>query len=467
MHPDFPRHGNLFRRFSTPWKKCLSRFSGIFHTVEKSARFFHAMENFFAFFPRYGKKACPASAGFSTPWKTSPHALSCVPAFPVFLLTVLPAFLLFHLTGCSPGPRDAALHGRTMGTTYSIRIARPPLTRQELRALQADVDAVLDELNRQMSAWRPDSEISRFNRAGVNEPVAVSADFAHVVRRALDLAAATDGALDPTVGALVNLWGFGPDGLRRDAPPPDAIAAARKTTGWRHLTLSPDGRLSKAVPGLQLDLGAVAKGHGVDRVAALLRDRGLEHFLVEIGGETLAEGLNADGEPWRVGILRPDAERMLSSAAGPVGAGHDPNSSAPSGRGTNKTENTPAPCDSMLHGVVRLTGGRAVATSGDYRQFFRDSDGRIRSHIIDPRTAAPAGHAVASVSVLADDCLTADALATALLVLGPDDGLRILRGGFPGTEALWILHSPGGGFEEASTRSFVSTARYHLGSGPR
>ncbi|HPJ56564.1 MAG TPA: FAD:protein FMN transferase, partial [Kiritimatiellia bacterium] len=162
-----------------------------------------------------------------------------------------------------------------MGTTYAIRIARASLAPRELRALQADVDAALDELNRQMSVWRPDSEISRFNRAGAHEPVAVSPDFQFVVRRALEIAAATEGALDPTVGALVNLWGFGPDGLRREAPTSGQIAAARKTTGWRHLTLSPDGRLSKAVPGLQLDLGAVAKGHGVDRIAALLRDRGL------------------------------------------------------------------------------------------------------------------------------------------------------------------------------------------------
>jgi thiamine biosynthesis lipoprotein len=423
------------------------------HTV------FHTMENFFRVFPRHGK----SGGGRTTPWKTSPPALSCVPVFPVFLLKVLPSFLLVLLAGCSPGPRAAALHGRTMGTTYSIRIARPPLTRRELRVLQADVDAALDELNRQMSAWRPDSEISRFNRAGVNEPIAVSPDFRLVVRRALEIAAATDGALDPTVGALVNLWGFGPDGLRRDIPSPGDIAAARKTTGWRHLTLSPDGRLSKAIPGLQLDLGAVAKGHGVDRVAALLRDRGLEHFLVEIGGETLAEGLNADGEPWRVGVLRPDVERMLSSVANPVGTGHDPNSPAPSGRGYSKTENAHAPCDSMLHGVVRLTGGRAVATSGDYRQFFRDAEGRIRSHIIDPRTAAPADHAVASVSVLAPDGLTADALATALLVLGPDEGLHRLRRNFPGIEALFILHSPDGGFEEAATRAFVSAARYQPG----
>jgi FAD:protein FMN transferase len=161
----------------------------------------------------------------------------------------------------------------------------------------------------------------------------------------------------------------------------------------------------------------------VDHIAALLRERGLEHFLVEIGGETLAEGLNADGEPWRVGVLLPDD------------SGH-------------------------LHGIIQATGGRAVATSGDYRNFIRDADGRIQSHIIDPRTAAPAGHAVASVSVLADDCLTADALATALLVLGHEEGLPLLAAAFPGTEALFILRSPDGGFQEAATRAFVSAARY-------
>jgi thiamine biosynthesis lipoprotein ApbE len=149
-----------------------------------------------------------------------------------------------------------------------------------------------------------------------------------------------------------------------------------------------------------------------------------EHFLVEIGGETLAEGLNADGEPWRVGVLLPDDS-------------------------------------GNLHGVIQATGGRAVATSGDYRNFFRDADGRIQSHIIDPRTAAPAGHAVASVSVLAADCLTADALATALLVLGHEEGLPLLASSFPNVEALFILRSPDReGFAEVPTPGFAAALHY-------
>lgn len=310
-----------------------------------------------------------------------------------------------------------------MGTTYSIRLADAPLGRRELVRLQTDVDAALAEVNRQMSTYQPDSEISRFNRAGANEPVAISADFANVLSRALVLAESTGGAFDPTVGALVNLWGFGPDGLRREVPTADQIAAARQQVGWRHLRLTPDGRLAKDIPDLQLDLGAIAKGFGVDRVAALLRERGIRNFLVEIGGETLGEGLNVQGEPWRVGVLKPDGS-------------------------------------ADLHGVARLTGGKAIATSGDYRNFYRDENGRIQAHIIDPRTAAPVRHAVASVSVLADDCLTADALATALFVLGPDEGLPLLAARFPGVEALFLLRSEDGGFTESASPGFAAAAAY-------
>ncbi|MGD9612038.1 MAG: FAD:protein FMN transferase [Kiritimatiellia bacterium] len=327
---------------------------------------------------------------------------------------------LLSLSACSPAPRDAALSGQTMGTTYSIRLADAPLDRRELAALQADVDAALAEVNRQMSPYLPGSEISRFNRAGTNEPVAISPDFQLVARRALEIAEATGGAFDPTVGALVNLWGFGPDGLRREAPSAGQIAAARQKTGWRHLLLTPDDRLAKDVPALQLDLGAIAKGFGVDRVAELLRERGFRNFLVEIGGETLGAGVNARSEPWRVGVLQPDGS----------------------------TE---------LHGVVPLTGGKAIATSGDYRNFYRDERGELRCHVIDPRTAAPVGPAVASVSVLADDCLTADALATALFVLGPDEGLPLLAARFPGVEALFLVRAGADGFREIATPGFVAT----------
>ena len=356
------------------------------------------MENSTGIFPRCGKK-------FSTLWKTT--------AFP-FLLT---------LSACSPAPRDAALSGQTMGTTYSIRLADAPLDRGELRRLQGGVDAALAEVNRQMSTYLPDSEISRFNCAGANEPVAISPDFQFVVRRALEIAEATDDTFDPTVGALVNLWGFGPDGLRRAAPAPDQIAAARAVTGWRHLRLAPGGRLEKDVADLKLDLGAIAKGFGVDRVAALLRERGLANFLVEIGGETLGAGRNASGEPWRVGVLKPDGS-------------------------------------TDLQGIARLTDGRAIATSGDYRNFYRDETGELRAHIVDPRTAAPVGHAVASVSVLAGDCLTADALATALFVLGPDEGLPLLAARFPGVEAFFIVRDGAAGFEEQASPGWTAALQY-------
>jgi len=325
--------------------------------------------------------------------------------------------LLLSLSACSPAPRDAALSGQTMGTTYSIRLAAAPLDRSELRRLQIDVDAALAEVNRQMSTYLPDSEISRFNRAGAGEPVAISPDFQLVVRRALEIAEATDGAFDPTVGALVNLWGFGPDGLRRVAPTPDQTAAARAVTGWRHLHLLPDGQLQKDVADLKLDLGAIAKGFGVDRVAALLRERGIQNFLVEIGGETLGVGHNDQDEPWRVGVLKPDGS-------------------------------------TDLQGVARLTDGRAIATSGDYRNFYRDETGELRAHVVDPRTAAPVGPAVASVSVMAGDCLTADALATALFVLGPDEGLPLLAERFPGVEALFLVRDGPTGFAEIATPGF-------------
>ena len=361
------------------------------------------MEKLFAIFPHNGKL-------FSTLWKTFGFAP-----------------LLFALSACAPPPRAETLAGRTRGTTYSIRIADAALGKKQLAHLQAQIDAVLAEVNRQMSTYQPDSEIARFNRAGAHEPLAISPDFQFVARHGLALAEATGGAFDPTVGALVNLWGFGPDGAISRRPAPEQIEAARQTVGFRHLSLAPDGRLAKDIPGLKLDLSAIAKGFGVDKVAALLREKKVDNFLVEIGGETLAEGHNAEGVPWRVGVQRPD----LDPAGGPA-----------------------------LEGVLHLTGGRAVATSGDYQNFFRDEDGRIQAHIIDPRTAAPAQHAVASVSVLADDCLTADGLATALVVLGPAEGLPLLAAAFPGVEALFLLRHGENSFEEIATPGFAAALRY-------
>jgi thiamine biosynthesis lipoprotein len=364
------------------------------------------MEKVFASFPHNGKT-------FSTGWKIPPILHSSF-----FILNLL------LLSACAPADRSEGMVGRTMGTTYSIRIAEANLDQPQLARLQADIDAALAEVNRQMSTYQPDSEIARFNRAGANAPVAISADFLNVARRALEIAEATGGAFDPTVGALVNLWGFGPDGAISRRPDPAQIEAARETVGFRHLFFSPDGRLGKDLPGLKLDLSAIAKGFGVDKVAALLREKQIGNFLVEIGGETVAEGHHANGDPWRVGVQKPGF------------AGFE------------------------LQGVLHLTGGRAVATSGDYQNFFRDENGQIQAHIIDPRTAAPAQQAVASVSVLANDCLTADALATALVVLGPAEGLPLLASAFPGVEALFILRRDDASFEEVATPGFVPALRY-------
>ena len=222
------------------------------------------MEKCFVFFPHRGKY-------FSTPWKTTRRISPCFPAFPVFLLN---GFLLaLFLSACAPKQHTESLAGRTMGTTYSIRIADAALGQAGLARLQAEVDAVLAEVNRQMSTYQPDSEIARFNRAGANEPLVVSADFLRVVRWGLELAEATGGAFDPTVGALVNLWGFGPDGAISQRPDPEQIKAARQTVGYRHLSISADGALAKDIPGLKLDLSAIAKGFGVDQVATLFRRR--------------------------------------------------------------------------------------------------------------------------------------------------------------------------------------------------
>ncbi len=332
--------------------------------------------------------------------------------------------LTLGLASCAPAPRTETLTGHTMGTTYSIRIAHAHLHPRELQTLHDSIDAALAEVNRQMSTYQPESEISRFNQLGANTPMTVSTDFLYVVRRALELAEATGGAFDPTVGALVNLWGFGPDGAISKRPTPEHVEATRHTVGYRHLSIQKETQLSKEIADLKLDLGAIAKGFGVDQVAELLRKNRLHHFIVEIGGETLAEGTNAQGEAWRVGVLRPDF----------------------SGR--------------SLQGIAHLTDGKAIATSGNYRHFFRDENGILQAHIIDPRTAAPAQRDVASVSVLASDCLTADGLATALVVLGPEEGLPLLNSRFPGVEALFILSHTENQFEEIATPGFAPTLRF-------
>lgn len=298
-------------------------------------------------------------------------------------------FFLFLFSGCEAAEVEshAKLYhfsGKTMGTSYSVRLVaestgESPLF--DLATVQQKVDQRLGEINRMMSTYDPESELSRFNRHEGDGWFEVSQETAMVVRFALKVAADSQGAFDPTVGPAVNLWGFGP-GKDRKLPPTLAdIDAARERIGYEKLEVrTAPPALRKSQSNLYVDLSAIAKGFGVDDISRLLKDLDFTNSMVEIGGEVRTRGSKPQKAPWRIGVEKPDS------------------------RGRKLQEIF------ELHDV-------ALATSGDYRNFF-ERDGIRYSHTINPATARPVQHHLATVSVLADECLEADALATALLVMG-------------------------------------------------
>jgi len=294
-----------------------------------------------------------------------------------------PAALLaaLLLSACSERVAPIAeLSGRTMGTSYSVKIAPAPDDARR-QALATQIEARLGEINAQMSTYLADSDLMRFNAADSTDWQAVPADIVALVERAGRVSALSDGVYDITVGPLVNLWGFGSTGSR-DTPPSDQeIEALLARVGYRQLhTRHAPPALRKSVTGLQIDLSSIAKGWAVDQVAALLVGQGFDNVLVEIGGEVLARGERQPGRPWRIAIEQPLEDQRVAMR---VVALHD----------------------------------MAMATSGDYRNFFA-AGGRRYSHTIDPRTGRTVQHRLASVSVFADNCTDADAWATALLALG-------------------------------------------------
>ncbi len=343
------------------------------------------------------------------------------------LQTVTPAFtasnyqtlvlLVLVLAGCHrpPATPELALSGATMGTSYHIKLAeRPPgLT---VADLQREVDRCLETIERQMSTYRADSELSRFNRFEESEWFPVSADTALVVTTALEIGQQTGGLFDVTVGPLVNLWGFGPQARRDTVPTDEQIVAARERVGQQYLqTRQTPPALRKLRPGVYVDLSAIAKGFAVDQVAQVCDRHQLADYLVEIGGEVRASGHRPDGSWWRIGIEQPlDGARAI-------------------GR------------------VVELDD-RSLATSGDYRNFFA-AEGQRYSHEIDPRTGRPVTHPLASVSVLAEHCMLADALATALMIMGPDEAYRFAE---EHQLDVLLLVRTATGFTEKSTPGFAA-----------
>ena len=348
------------------------------------------------------------------PWKT------------LWVLAVVIAFAVFTWLRDARAPADIHWTGETMGTTYSMRIADAHMSMKELKALQTAISARLVEVSREMSHYIPDSEISRFNKSTSTEPFAISAPFARVVRFAIDLHGKSDGVFDPALGPLINLWGFGPAGRVTKAPSQEEIDKIMPDIGCEHLSMAGETAIRKDVPGLQLNLSAVAKGYGVDEVARVMFDHGLKNFFVEIGGEVVAFGHNDKGGPWRVGVEVPDPDALPGEA---------------------------------IEAVLEISGC-AVATSGDYRNFFVDEEGHRFSHILDPRTGRPITHNLASVSVVADDCMTADGIATTLYALGAQEGYDWLLKTYPGVEALFIIRKEDGTFIEKATPGFETRTGY-------
>ena len=346
-----------------------------------------------------------------------------LPARSRFVLAILVGVLLIatiRLYGQRPERSLVELRGAVFGTTWSVKLAEVDVPAAAHAELAREIDGRLERVDRLMSTWKSDSELSRFNRHASTAAFVVSPLTFRVLEIARAVSDASGGAFDVSVGPLVQAWGFGSEG--RGEPPSDArLAALRERVGFEKLVLDSERNLAiKGDPRLELDLSAVAKGFAVDEVARGLQGLGYERFLVEIGGELRARGTHQGGRPWRVAIEVP--------AAG--------------GR--------------EIHRIVELRE-RAMATSGDYRNYYEEAGRRV-SHTIDPRTGRPIEHALASVTVLHPEAAWADAWATALNVLGPEAGYALAEA--QGLAAYFIVRTDpevGGeerGFETRMTSAF-------------
>jgi len=319
------------------------------------------------------------------------------------------------LGACEGVPDKVTLQGQTMGTYWRVSYlaeggAPAPA------AVKTQLEDALVAVNASMSTWDPQATISQFNNGESLEPFPIEPAFATVVAAAQAVSAASGGAFDVTVGPLIDLWGFGAGGERRAAPPSaEAIGEAQARVGFGKLVVRADPpSLQRTAPGVEVDLSALAKGYGVDVLAAVLGEAGLGNYLVDIGGEVRARGVNDRGVPWRIGVEVPD----------------------PSARG-------------LVQEALPLKD-LSLATSGDYRNFF-EADGVRYSHTIDPRTGYPIPQRVASVTVAHREALWADAWATAMNVLGPEAGLALAeRQTLP---VLFILYD-GEGFERRANAAF-------------
>ncbi len=294
------------------------------------------------------------------------------------------------LAACGDGRLpQLELGGSALGTTFNVSIVEPP-ENLDTAKLEADIVATLKRIDDLASTWRADSELSVFNADQSIDWIIVSAEFCDALATALDLGRVTDGAFDVTVGHLVDLWGFGPGGQVTEPPADAEIDKALEAVGYGMIEADCAEKLvRKDHAQMYVDLSGWAKGHAVDELAGLLDAGGLENYLVEIGGEIRVRGHNSEAANWALAIEAPSTSERVP------------------------------------HAIVRVTN-TSVATSGDYRNYFEHGGTRY-SHTIDPRTGRPVTHDLAAVSVIHASAAYADALATALLVLGPEAGPALAR----------------------------------------
>ena len=322
--------------------------------------------------------------------------------------------LAFFISSCSK-PEAQLLHiqGQTMGTYYQVSYALSSEKSEDKQLLtnhlQTSIDQQLELVNDQMSTYRPQSELSLFNQS--KDAYEVSDATIKVVKRALKVYQQSGGAFDVTVGPLVNLWGFGPDKKPNKVPSAELIEQTKQKIGSQYLSIE-GNQLVKAKPDLYVDLSSIAKGYGVDVIAEFLTKQGITNYLVDIGGELRASGTKLNKAPWTLAVERPEFGQNVQR---------------------------------LLH-----IGDNAIATSGDYRNYF-EFDGIRYSHTIDPTTGRPINHKLVSVTVIDKSSMVADALATAITVLGPENGLKFAN---KLHQPVFLLTKQGDGFVESYTPEF-------------
>ncbi|CAI8960898.1 FAD:protein FMN transferase [Pseudomonas sp. IT-P176] len=290
--------------------------------------------------------------------------------------------LIAALAGCGSGDSQEKFGGPTMGSSYSIQYVRhaglpgPAQVRQQ-------VEAILTEVDQQLSTYRSDSDIERFNALPANSCQPMPAAVLQLVQVGEQFSRASEGAYDLTVGPLMNLWGFGPQARTVQVPSEQALAQVRQRVGYQHLRIDA-GQLCKDAA-VEVDFDSIAAGYTVDRIAAALGSLGISSYLVEVTGELKAAGIKLDGNPWKIALEEPRDDQQV------------------------------------VERILALDG-YGVSTSGDYRNYF-EQGGRRYSHTFDARNGAPVLHDLAAVTVVAPQTLMADGWSTLLLILGPEQGL--------------------------------------------